>query len=428
MYETDNDASKMINIRLKNLNWTFRSELLLDLTCVLWLCNAPLRLVLMNLLRIVRLSGFTILFENILIFIPLVLYIVIERVIPWKYFHWLLLMLSSFFVITLKIHPEYEYWYSRDIFGVWYTVFRPDHGAIWAFLIVELSQKEERLWKNLNVYAVVLFLYNLYNLYQATIAGTWMAYNATGELAEKSYSLDFGYDMVFIALVALSQFQEKKTYKYIILATACFFLSITQGSRGALICLAVFLGLSMFNGKQSSSKKILYVFIFIVIVLVFYSYGLTLVQNAALFLMNHFHVSSRTLLQLTSANIASDSGRDGIYAIALDAIRKNPWGYGAYSDRVFIGPRYYWGYSHSIVYEMALNFGVIGATIVLITLLVKSLKLVFFEKNPVIVTIYTIFFSIDMRLIVSDTFWGNTFFWMSLAVLMMYREKGRLGE
>ena len=299
MYETDNDASKMINIRLKNLNWTFRSELLLDLTCVLWLCNAPLRLVLMNLLRIVRLSGFTILFENILIFIPLVLYIVIERVIPWKYFHWLLLVLSSFFVITLKIHPEYEYWYSRDIFGVWYTVFRPDHGAIWAFLIVELSQKEERLWKNLNVYAVVLFLYNLYNLYQATIAGTWMAYNATGELAEKSYSLDFGYDMVFIALVALSQFQEKKTYKYIILATACFFLSITQGSRGALICLAVFLGLSMFNGKQSSSKKILYVFIFIVIVLVFYSYGLTLVQNAALFFDESF---SCFIKNITSIN------------------------------------------------------------------------------------------------------------------------------
>lgn len=396
------------------------SSFLLDMTCVMWLCSMPMRILVSKILGVFGIGAFTIPVVGILIFLPLIIYILFERRLPWRYFHWILLFCILFFGVTLLVHPEYKEWYTRDIYGVMYTVFRPDHGAVWAFLMIEISGTRERIWKNLKIYSLVLFAYCFYQLHIAQIQGYWTSFNAIGELAEKSYSLDFGYDMIFICLIALScYFMEKKTI-CILFCVLSAFLAVVYGSRGALICMCIYFLFYFLNGSQKEWRRFFYSIAIILAGIIVYFWGMTILQTFASFLLEIFHVSSRTLTQIINGNLMDDSGRDAIYQIAREAISENPiWGYGAYGDRPFIGPVYYWGYSHSIFYEMMIDFGVILGSVLLGIIIYKSAKLIFGNSDKMTGCIFLVIFSMDMRLLVSDTFWGNRFFWMTLALLFV---------
>lgn len=403
-----------IKIRIKPLKITTID--LLDITFLLWFLNLPLRAI---FVKIGFPSTWAQLAVGILTYVPLTVYFIQLRHLPWKYFNWIFFICASYFLITLLIHPEYNAWYSRDIYGVMYSVFRPDHGAIWAFLMVEISGNYERLWKNIKRYAVVLFIYNIYLLINMHRIGYWTSYNAAGELAAKSYSLDFGYNMIFISLISLVCYRQKKKIYYLLLSISAMFLTLLYGSRGAFICMIVFLLFCLLNGAQSDIRKFLYSAGILIAGVFLYYFGNTIIQKSAYFLLDTFHFSSRTLTQIINGDIVDDSGRSTIYEIVRKAIKENPiWGYGAYGDRPLVGPRYYWGYSHSIIYEMLIDFGVILGSTILIVLVYKSLKLIFSLKDWNKIYIIIIIFSMCMRLIVSDTFWGNNFFWMLLALLI----------
>lgn len=410
-------------ITISNKRIIIKDTFLLDLTCLFWLSNTPLRLLLAKFLGVFGIGGYTIPILVIIIYFPLIIYIFKTKKIPWKYFHWIFIITVIFFGVTLYINPEYEHWYSRDIYGIVYTIFRPDHGAIWAFLMIEISHTPERIFNNLKNYSIVLFCYDMLLLLQNQSLGYWTAFGETGEIIEKSYSLDFGYDMIFISLIVLTYFFNKKKYKW---AYSCFagfliLLALTYGSRGALLCLGVFIILYLFNGQQSKIKKMLYSVILIITGLFTYNKGVEIIQNTAIYLLNNFNISSRTLMKIASGDIMDDSGRDSIYRLVKQAIENNPWGYGAYGDRPLIGPSFYWGYSHSIVYEMMINFGVILGVLFLLFLSIKSVCLVFFSKDKYIIFTMMIVFSMTMRLIISDTFWGNIYFWILLSILFIFR-------
>ena len=245
-------------ITISNKRIIIKDTFLLDLTCLFWLSNTPLRLLLAKFLGVFGIGGYTIPILVIIIYFPLIIYIFKTKKIPWKYFHWIFIITVIFFGVTLYINPEYEHWYSRDIYGIVYTIFRPDHGAIWAFLMIEISHTPERIFNNLKNYSIVLFCYDMLLLLQNQSLGYWTAFGETGEIIEKSYSLDFGYDMIFISLIVLTYFFNKKKYKWAYLCFAGFLilLALTYGSRGALLCLGVFIILYLFNGQQSKIKKI----------------------------------------------------------------------------------------------------------------------------------------------------------------------------
>ena len=412
-----------IRIELGGRSIAFSSDLLLDVTFVLWFCGMPLRVLLSKLLRYMGMVQMNRPVAGAIIFLPLLLYILINKRLPWKYFHWVFFACALFFDGTLLLNPSYLPWYTRPDYSVMYTALSPDHGAVWAFLMVEIACRTGRLWKDLKWMAGGLGLYGLYRLRTALQVGYWSAYSASGEMMEKSYSLDFGYDMIFVALVLLVCFLSSKHVLALLACAGCCLLALQYGSRGAFLCVVAFIVLYLLNGSQANWKKAVYVTALVVMAWLFYQNGEAWLQSAAGYLIQR-GVSSRTLQLLVNGGLMDISVREEIYLLAENAIRAKPiFGYGAYGDRPIIGPQYYWGYCHNLIYEILINFGVVLGTGILLVIVWKTVQVIQREENRERLLVFLIVVSMCMRLLVSDTFWGNRFFWMLLAMAFAIRRK-----
>lgn len=398
---------------------------LLDLTCILWICNDLLRLIVNKILSYVSLTGISPRVVSFIIYMPLLCYIYMTGKLPWKKFHWIFLICVFYFSVTLIVNPSYYYWYARSSYGVFDVIFRPDKGAIWAFLIMEIMWSNDRVWHVFKTSMPLLLIYNIFKWAQAQQVGYWEYVNSSGVISTRSYSLEFGYSMAFLLLLSLLFLirENKKKYLYIVIAAISFVLMINSGSRGSLICVFAFMLLSIVKGNLKTNKKIIcFIGIFLITIL-FIVYGYQ-IASWMITLMERFGLSSRTLLSILNGQITDDSGRDVIYSIVIGAIKKNPiLGYGAYGDRQFVGPSYNWGYSHSIIYEMMIDFGVILGSIFLVVIAYRSIKLVVTTREEKAVSIIMLLISMVSRLFVSDTFWGDQYFWMLLAIIILEHPK-----
>ena len=396
------------------------NEYLIDLTVILWFCNAPLKSIINIPLSILGYSGLTMALAGIVTYVPLYLYLLLEKRIPCKRFVCVYSIVALFFIITLSAHPEYEYWYNRELYGVAYTIFRPDNGALWAVLMVEMCGSYERLFKNLKYAAAIIFIHNLYLAYSAEAVGYWTFFSESGEVARRNYDLDFGYNMAFVSIVALITAIREKKPGFWAAVCCCVVLDLRFGSRGSLLCIAVAVVLLTVFSDGSIKKKLFTTSLLVVVTVFLLTNIEAVLLSAADILHNTLGINSRTVTSLLQGDLFDDNGRDGIYTIAQNALRLNPNGYGAYGDRAIIGPFYYWGYSHSIIYEMALNFGVIGAAIILVGLCALTIYCLFKSRNSYFRSATILSISMCMRLVVSDTFWGNSYFWMLVGILLLY--------
>lgn len=407
-------------VKLQRDRIVMNKRFLLDLTCIFWLCNTPIRMAVTKILLYVNGRALAEPLTIAVIFLPLILYILTTGKIPWKRFHWMLLACCLFFGVTYLIHPEYKHWYTRDAFGVVDAVLRPDKGAIWAFLMVEISRNAKELWKNFQLSAVGIFLYNLYLWVGAKRIGYWSFVDAKGLETERSYSLDFGYSMVFVLLVLLFTYISTRK-KWLLLSCALILLLILDsGSRGSFLCVFMCAVLLFLNGKWSGRQKFRNLLLITAagcMVMFLWNWFLSILIVA----MKRFNISSRTLEMLVNDEAMDDSGRDIIYSIIKQKIAEKPiLGYGAFGDRQFIGPRFNWGYSHSIVYEMWADFGVIFGTLFLGLLLFCVFRMIWTSKDQSWIAVGITVFSIGSRLAVSNTFWGDPYFWMMCALLFQW--------
>lgn len=405
---------------LYNRGLYFSNEQLIDLTVILWFCNAPLKSLINIPLSILGIAGLTMAVAGIVTYIPLYLYFLLEKRIPCKRFVCVYSVIALFFIATLSVHPEYEYWYNREIYGVAYTIFRPDHGALWAVLMVEMCGSYKRLFRNIKIVAAIVFIHNLYLAYSAEAVGYWTFFSESGEVARRNYDLDFGYNMAFVSIVALIVVIREKKVGFWAVVCCCVVLDLRFGSRGSLLCIAVAGVLLTVFSDGSIQKKLFTTSLLIVISVLLLTNIEFILLSIADVLHNTLGINSRTVTSLLQGELFDDNGRDGIYAIAQNALSSNPNGYGAYGDRAIIGPFYYWGYSHSIVYEMALNFGVVGAAVILAGICFLAAICLFKTRSSDCRSATILSVSMCMRLVVSDTFWGNNFFWMLIGILLLY--------
>ena len=398
-------------------NLVFPKTLLLDFSVILWLCNAPLRLVIAKVLSMVGHKEAQEILTGFIIYTPILLYILISGKIPWKYFHWFLIACAGFFGITYLMHPEYEHWLTRDAFGISDSIFSPIRGAIWGFFMIEISGDVKRLWRNFQFAAAGTFLYQMYLWVQAKRAGYWDFVDSSGAMARRPYSLDFGYAMAFVLLVVFVTYTFEKKRWMLLMSALCGILILDSGSRGSLVCLFAFALLFLVDAKWNKKERIRNFFAVSAaggIALLSMNYLIKLI----VILADKFHITSRTITMLAEGEAMDDNGRGDIHKLILTHIKEKPLtGYGAFGDRQFIGPKFNWGYSHSIVYEMWADFGVILGTLFLGGLVFLIAKAIFEEKDARYRGAMMVVASVGARLALSNTFWGDPYFWMMVALL-----------
>ncbi len=173
-----------------------------------------------------------------------------------------------------------------------------------------------------------------------------------GRVEFDSYNMGFSYGLL---LPTLSLYTRKRFWS-IVAALIMLLEIVALGSRGAALIFVCYLlyDLLIYNKK--------YFLLFL------------LIGGAGYILLPYFieflsdiGITSRTLTLLLSGNIGQDSGRVVIYQQCIERLMQNPiLGLGLFGDRVILNG----SYCHNMFLEMAINFGIPLASLLIIGLFI----------------------------------------------------------
>ena len=411
-------------IRLKSLS----VRTMKNLSFILYFSYPFIKLIFSFILSKIGLSSWATICALIVTYLPIAIVFCVKPKRVNKDFFILYGAISAFILLTYFVHPEYEFWYKRDFYGVWDYVLRPDNG-IFAYFFIRLIDDADEIIKNMKRSAVLMYPYYAYQLLLALSRGYWITTDANGRTVHFSYDLSYGYNVLIYALVFLFCALKHKKPMDIVLAAAGMGMILLGGSRGPFLCVVIFVGLYILMTINNSKKKIQLFALFTTLgvsFLLLYKKILLL----AITIMDKLDMSSRTITILLEGDIADDNGREAILGAAIEMIEKNPFGYGALGTRHVIYYVHDVGHCHEILLEMLVDFGVIFGTILILFLIINALRFLFVKKYAAWSGVFLIFFSRACQLFLSGTYWHVTSFWACIGIgvcaYLESKKKGRI--
>lgn len=424
----------LLSIRKRKLHFSITKENFPKILVVLWLLNEFFLTICRFFLHKLNIDGIT--REAILFFItsiPIILLIRYYRedkeiLKDCKLFFIIYIFSALSFLINYVFFPQYRYFIMRKEYGL-IRVYRPD-SAIYALLFFCIIDKVEDLYKIIKKFSYFNFI-NIFILVYIPrlIRGYWIDVNYLGEKVERTYSLSFGYTLVFPTIVFLYVYMKEKKPKDLLLSILCIGMIFFQGSRGAVMLPILFLILMSISNAihHDSNRKILKRLIISLIIIGLFIIFSNQIKSGIAYIFETLGLKSRVITKLLTTGITDGTGRDAIWDLVIGAI-KNNWlfGYGAYGDRPFVFPEHFAGYSHNIVLEMVCSFGLVGVGI-LSFLLIQTIKM-FLCKDRLWRELYIVFFTISCQLFLSLSFWYVTEFWIMIAILYKYYRSNKRME
>lgn len=171
---------------------------------------------------------------------------------------------------------------------------------------------------------------------------------------DETYNMHFSYALLFVILLHSNELIGFSKRIFIVPVIVECLMLMAYGSRGALLCVAVFFVIKIFtsvNGVKRYLFSILVILLFGGIYFTIQFFG----REIYGFLVSHGYGSRTWRLLLLGDFVSHDSGRNEIWNIVLECIKKKPvqgWGiYGAVSQ---IGAPY----PHQLFLDLLLTFGV----------------------------------------------------------------------
>lgn len=359
----------------------------------------------------------------LLSWIPIFILLFLQRG-KMKVFDFVLLLAGVllFFALTYLVHPEYSYWYSREYFGVWDYVLRPDNG-LYAYLFLRLLEDPKKILKCLRISAFLCFIYYAYTFYQAISVGYWLT-SWDGELMKSSYSLEFGYNLLLYALVFLYCALKEKKFLDWLMVGLCLFMILGGGSRGPLLDVLIFLVLFLLVELKNGRAK--YLILSLVAVLGFTFYFLYAPILAFLSgALENVGISSRSIQMLLAGNISNDNGRIIIWRRAIQMIQENPFGYGAMGSRHVIYEIIHVGHPHNLFLEILIDYGVFVGGGLIIAGIVSAIRILTMKHIGEWRGLFLIFLGASSQLLLSGTYWHRAWIWalLSIGISIRYLRK-----
>lgn len=307
-----------------------------------------------------------------------------------------LLFLACFYLANILLFPQNKDFIISTISD---TVF-----SVLPFFVVSLCQRNTtylmQILKRISSVCITISTL-LFALYYDRIAGA-------------NYSMSFGYMILpFICVCILQAIQTRKVINVVLVVLGTCLL-IALGSRGPILCIAVFILVLIFWYARSHRHGAVICVGTVVIFGILYTQldGL-LVLLGDLFTV--FGIRSRTIT-LLSRDILYSSGRDNINSLLLAETMKAPFTIrGINAEYVLRG-----NYAHNIVVELLYQFGIVigGAMLCAILYLAKRTIFVLGTIRNIDI-ICLLFLSISLpKLMVSGTLWRDPGFWVWIGLTM----------
>lgn len=362
----------------------------------------------------------TVLLTLLMIYIPVfVLFFLNSKKYLKVDFVILYIFLILFFAITWLIHPEYTPYYLKREYGVFDTVFFPTHG-IYAYLFIRLINNPCKILKNLKFSGYLMIFYFLAEIYLYTKRGFWYGVVGDNGKAIMSYSVSFGYQVLFFLVIFLYSFFKYNKKLDLIFTLMYIIMLFIGGSRGPFIFVITFIVVYWFlelsNRAEFIKHKNKSILFFISGFILYYF------KNDILFFISKqiktFGFSSRFIDKLLLGTIFSDSGRSIIWQKTIEMIKENPFGYGAMGSRHVITNVIFAGYPHNVILEILVDFGVFFGLIILSMFLINILIMFYGKNTKEYRGIFLVFLSCSLGLLLSLTYWNSNVFWGSIAIVI----------
>jgi len=391
-----------------------------NLAFVLYFCSEAVYSFSLRLLSIFSMGGLAVGFADAVVYAPLVILVLFYRK---NLFLWESILVIGgvllYFGLTYLVHPEYAFFYSRDMFGLKDSVFALNRG-IYAFLFVRCVENPKELLRSLHITAYIRFVFYSLQFLAAMRRGYWLILGANGEWVESNYQLGFGYDMLFSTIVFTYFFiKEKKKWDGLLILPGLIMI-LMAGSRGPLLCYGI--ALLLFSLEYLRKNYLwLKCLPFIAGVIISFELFKERITNLLLALLSNYFAGSRTVEKMMAGELSDDSARDVIWGRSWRLIQESPLlGYGAYGDRPYIYQFHDAAYSHNFFLEFLVDFGPWVGGILLLLMFMKSYKMLFRSKSSEFTAIFIVFFSLSCAMLLSLTFWNYPPFWGTIAVVVCY--------
>ena len=326
----------------------------------------------------------------------------------------LLSVIVAFFIVTYLIHPEYEYVYTREQYGVLPYVLRPDNG-IYAYLFIRLVSKPDKILQSLHISSYFMLAFSALSLLLALSRGYWLGENSFGEEIHLSYDLNFGFNLLIPVCVFIFFGLQKKDIKELLLAAFGIGMIFIGGSRGPLLDIFIFCALYFAMttlGSAHGIRNIAIAVILGVILIVF----MDQILNALVSILGALNINSRTITKLLEGSISEDNGRNLIWMTAINHIKAHPFGSGAMGARKAIYHVHYVGHPHNLFLELLIDYGIILGPIIIAVMIGGSIYILFSKRTYNWRWVYLILFAQACSLLTSYTYWHSTGIWGALAV------------
>lgn len=299
------------------------------------------------------------------------------------------------FGYNILFFPENHFYLINIIFPFFFM-------ALPSFIYV-LSLKDIEIFKNITE----KIAYIIFSLGIAIGVLIFM-----GNASAGAYSMSLSYYMLLPALVFIGKVFDSGRIMSLIYFLLSFMVMLAMGSRGAILCIVIYIFLRIVSPRQKFSflKIFIYGTSAITLLLSILNYEQILLYINKFFL--EYGIHSRTIMLLLQDELHL-SGRDSIIKIVWDRIEQSPFlGIGLAGDTRVLGH----SYVHNFFIEVMGNFGIPLGILIIGILLFTLFTILIFSKNYNLVALWV---SLGFaHLMMSSSYIIDLKFWIFFGILI----------
>ena len=251
----------------------------------------------------------------------------------------------------------------------------------------------------------------------AVFGGEWRRFAAVTFANYNSYSLMLTYTLPFFVLLTWSKSEQRgRLFRLIVITTFVItsIILLINSSRAAFVCLFILVIIVLiFQYKDFSTFQ--RVFLLGITSLSVY----LLIQN-----IENIEIFSQLFARLDGGNAFADSNRTKLIKIGLKIASDNYYMGGGIMSMVPLYSRYQadFNYAHNLIIELLVEHGALICGLFL-GLFAKSLMKIYrIKEHRYRFLFYFILFSFPFMIVIDDSYFGRSGFWIYLATIISISE------